>query len=298
MRNTQNIIFISLYTLLFTALLFIWKEIFFPVSNYEEKYIEPTLGEYFADLQEEGFYSFSGTTQDDVDAVIHELIYESFKEKYSENEQSKVFLRYIPSVFIEDIKYSYVPLVEVFLYKKDILSQINKLGIYLYKNKDITRWRMKSWNIHIYGVEQMSDSEFLSVLLHEFGHYYDIYSLPGTSFWDRSKDFYDISWDSTTIMKEWSMWEDFVSGYSMTNQYEDFAETYVYYILHNEDFIYRSLDNSILAKKYTYIREFIFSKNQFLQENFSDEDLKEYYWDITKLELDVKKFLQYLQELI
>jgi hypothetical protein len=148
----------------------------------------------------------------------------------------------------------------------------------------------------MYGVEQMSDSEFLSVLLHEFGHYYDIYSLPGTSFGDRSNDFYDISWKSTTIMKSESDSSDFVSGYSMTNQYEDFAETYIYYILHNEDFIYRSLDNPILTKKYNYIREFIFPKNQFLQEDFSTEIVKDYYWDITKLEVDVKKFLQYLQE--
>jgi hypothetical protein len=81
----------------------------------------------------------------------------------------------------------------------------------------------------------------------------------------------------------------------MTNQYEDFAETYVYYILHNEDFIYRSISNEVLAQKYKYLREYIFSQNQFLQEDFSSASVKKYYWDITKLEIDVKKFLQYLQ---
>jgi hypothetical protein len=84
----------------------------------------------------------------------------------------------------------------------------------------------------------------------------------------------------------------------MTNQYEDFAESYVYYILHNEDFMYRSINNNVLAEKYRYIREYIFSKNQFLQEDFSDKRVEEYYWDVTKLDVDVKKFLQYLQEAI
>jgi hypothetical protein len=298
MKNTHNIVFISLYTFLFTILLFVWKEIFFSNSRSEEQYIEPVLGEYFSDLDQNNFYSFSGTTQGEVDTVVQKLIYESFKEKYNDHQKSKVFLRYIPTHFSWDIAYSYVPLVEVFLYKKDILSHINKLWVYLYKNKDITRGRMKWWNIHMYGVEQMSDSEFLWVLIHEFGHYYDIYSLPAVSFGDRSQDFYDISWESMSIMKQWSDKGDFVSGYGMTNQYEDFAESYVYYILHNEDFMYRSINNNVLAEKYRYIREYIFSKNQFLQEDFSDKRVEEYYWDVTKLDVDVKKFLQYLQEAI
>ena len=296
MRNSHNIVFVSVYTVLFSILLFVWKELLFPNIHQEEQYLEPVIGEYFSDFHEDDYSSFSGATQWEINSAVSEIIYEAFKEKYSENQKSKVFLRYIPTSFSEDIKYSYTPLVEVFLYKKDILSQINKLWVYLYRSKDITRGRMKSWNIHMYGVEQMSDNEFLSVLIHEFGHYYDIYSLPATSFGDRSQDFYDISWDSVSIMREWSVQEDFVSGYSMTNQYEDFAESYVYYILHNEDFIYRSISNEKLAQKYKYIRENIFSKNQFLQEDFSSDELKKYYWDITKLNVDVKKFLQYLQE--
>jgi hypothetical protein len=99
-------------------------------------------------------------------------------------------------------------------------------------------------------------------------------------------------------MKLGSDVNDFVSGYGMTNQYEDFAESYLYYVLHNEDFIYKTLDNPSLARKYNYIREYIFPKNQFLQEDFSAQGVSDYYWDITKQEVDVKKFLQYLQEQI
>jgi len=100
---------------------------FFPAPYWEEQYTEPSLDTYYSDIEEDDFYSFSGTTQEDVEAVVHKLIYESFKEKYNKHQESKVFLRYIPTSFLEDIQYSYVPLVEVFLYKKDILSHINKL---------------------------------------------------------------------------------------------------------------------------------------------------------------------------
>ena len=51
----------------------------------------------------------------------------SFKEKYTQEQESKVYLRYIPSSLLDDIQYSYVPLAEVFLYHKDILSHIDEL---------------------------------------------------------------------------------------------------------------------------------------------------------------------------
>ena len=295
-QNIHTPLFIFLYTCLFTFLFFIGREIFFPSRYSEEKYVEPTLWEYYSDLTDEGYTDFDHTHTHETSPVVHELIYESFQKRYDINQREKVSLRYIPSSFLQDIQYSYTPLVEVFLYRKDILSHINQLGVFLYKNRDITRWRMKSGNIHMYGVDQMSDSEFLSVLLHEFGHYYDIYSLPGNTFWDVSNTFYDISWSSATIMKKWARSEDFVSGYSMTNKYEDFAESYMYYILHNEDFIYKSLSSDALKEKYNYMKEYIFTQNQFLQEDFSSGPIKEYYWDVTKIEVDVKKFLQYLQE--
>ena len=225
MKNAHNIVLVCIYTLLFTTLLFVGKEIFFSDSLGEEQFTEPVLWQYFSDFQQDDFTSFSGATQEDLDGVVQSLVYESFKRKYDETQKNKVFLRYVPTGFAQSIEYSYVPLVEVFLYKKDILSHINKLWIYLYKNRDLTRWRMKGWNIHLYGVDSMTDSEFLWVLLHEFAHYYDIYSLPGTGFGDTSQKFYDISWDSTTIMKPGSDVNDFVSGYGMTNQYEDFAES-------------------------------------------------------------------------
>lgn len=60
---------------------------------------------------------------------------------------------------------------------------------------------MKGKNIHLFGVERMSDEEFLGVLIHEFAHYYDIHSLPRNRFGDQSKIFYDISWQSVSIVR-------------------------------------------------------------------------------------------------
>jgi hypothetical protein len=68
------------------------------------------------------------------------------------------------------------------LYNRKILSRIQDIGLLLYKNSAHTRGRMKEGNIHIYNPESLTDSEFLSVLVHEFGHYYDIYSLKGNAF--------------------------------------------------------------------------------------------------------------------
>lgn len=89
---------------------------------------------------------------------------------------------------------------------------------------------------------------------------------------------------------------DFVSGYAMTNQYEDFAESYVYYILHNRDFYSRSETSKVLREKYNFFETYVFTQKEFYKEAFSqDTEIKSYYWDITKISVDIKKFLQYLQ---
>lgn len=83
----------------------------------------------------------------------------------------------------------------------------------------------------------------------------------------------------------------------MTNQYEDFAESYVYYILHNKDFYTRAQASSLLRQKYDFFEKYVFSTKEFFKEDFSsDTELKNYYWDITKIPIDVEKFLQYLQK--
>jgi hypothetical protein len=55
----------------------------------------------------------------------------------------------------------------------------------------------------------------------------------------------------------------------MTNKYEDFAESFVYYVLHNADFQKKSQESDILKRKYDFFKEKIFIQNAFFQTDFS-----------------------------
>jgi hypothetical protein len=47
----------------------------------------------------------------------------------------------------------------------------------------------------------MEKDELLAIFIHEFSHYIDIYSLSRKSGEDISNQFYNISWDTTKIIK-------------------------------------------------------------------------------------------------
>lgn len=306
MKHFWKIVFICVYVILFTALIYVAKEIFFPSKSYEERYVEPR-NEYSVfsytntfNTSQSGsldFSSFSGVTRQEVDKALHGLIYKEFSKKYDISNRNKVQMRFIPQSLKETIEYSYLPLAETFLYKKWVLSHIDSTNVLLYKNKFSTRGKMKNGNIHMYGIEDMSDGEFLSVLIHEFAHYYDIYSLPGNAFWDRSNDFYSISWKGNNIVRPGQEMKDFVSGYALTNKYEDFAESYTYFLLHNAAFSKRAEQSEVLMKKYNFFQNYAFPARLFEETSFAaHKKIEDYYWDITKIPVDVKKFLQYFHE--
>jgi hypothetical protein len=80
-------------------------------------------------------------------------------------------------------------------------------------------------------------SEMAKVLVHELAHMIDIYSLKQKNFTpDPSKEFYALSWSEPTVMKSGISSAAFVSGYASTNQYEDFAESFTFYVFHNRAF--------------------------------------------------------------
>jgi hypothetical protein len=47
----------------------------------------------------------------------------------------------------------------------------------------------------------MKSEEFVSVGIHEFSHYVDIYLLEKKVIQDLSDHFYEISWDKTRVLK-------------------------------------------------------------------------------------------------
>jgi hypothetical protein len=49
----------------------------------------------------------------------------------------------------------------------------------------------------------------------------------------------------------------------MTNKYEDFAESFTYYILHNEDFLTKSENSLVLKRKYDFFGKYVFRNHIF-----------------------------------
>ena len=81
------------------------------------------------------------------------------------------------------------------------------------------------------------DSEFTKLFVHELAHYIDLYVLVADPHGiDPSDMFYTVSWQKPTVKRSSEGTMDFVSGYAASNQYEDFAESMVFYIFHNATF--------------------------------------------------------------
>ncbi len=117
------------------------------------------------------------------------------------------------------------------------------------------------------------DEEFLALFVHESGHNWDLGCLQGTqdagksSFSDGdepiykddpSLGFYQISWITSSVQRSNSNPEDFVSGYASYDIFEDFAESFAYFVLQNEVFAARAQTNATIAKKYAWFRDVLF----------------------------------------
>jgi len=84
----------------------------------------------------------------------------------------------------------------------------------------------------------------------------------------------------------------------MTNKYEDFAETFTYYILHNKDFLQKTKKSKILKLKYDFFANYIFKNKEFFATKFTKNiKIKDYYRDITKIKFDEKKLFNYLEKI-
>ncbi|MCC6643751.1 putative zinc-binding metallopeptidase, partial [Candidatus Peregrinibacteria bacterium] len=161
--------------------------------------------------------------------------------------------------------------------------------------------------------QNVTDSELVGVLVHELGHIKDTGVLKG-DFWagesefkdgekaifqnDLSLDFYRISFANEKALKKGAVEKDFVSGYAMSDPFEDFAETYNFYILHGEQFRKMAEDNPNLQAKYDYMRDIVFEGREYgnyerisYDGDLSKELLKKRNYDSTILEYNLKEFL-------
>jgi len=278
-----------LYSLIFFSLLiFFMKDYFFWVSenelnNYiENHHIEKTI------TKNEILLNHDDHTHDE--KIENDNIKVSLKSAYNIN------YNFYPSDFEKDIP-EYLNNFKFFLNNKSIIEKIDNLRVEFYKQKNDVRWKMKNHTVKLYWVESMDHSECNAVWIHEFAHFIDLYFLKKEVFTDLSDYFYNISWESTKTIKAWLNQKDFVSGYAMTNKYEDFAESFTYFILHNEDFLSKAEESEILKKKYNYFIKYLFREGKFVGTDFSEEnEILTYYRDITKINFSLENFLDFLKK--
>lgn len=80
---------------------------------------------------------------------------------------------------------------------------------------------------------------------------------------DPSLDFYNISWNDLRSKTENSIESDFISEYAMTSPFEDFAESYTYYIQHNKSFLEKIKTSLVLLKKFEFLKNKVFMGKTF-----------------------------------
>jgi len=161
-------------------------------------------------------------------------------------------------------------------------------------------------NIIIIRAVDMNEAEFFGVMTHEIGHNVDLGSLAElnqkkTSEFhdgnnpiyetDPSLQFYRISWTNEKTLKKNAGNEAFVSGYAMTDPFEDFAETYAYYVLHNKDFKSKTQNSDQMLKKYEFMKNIVFNGKEFDTGEYLKSNLTRQPWDITILSYDLTAFL-------
>lgn len=281
-------LFIAL-TIFFTGVVFILKNYFFAwiTPQAEENLIEndKIIQEY---QTEENDDVFDEKPEEDISALLWEYYASA----------APFLFHYFPDDF-ESTAQQYSKLFSDFLSSESIKKSVFDLHVQMHQEKYDVRWKMKNKSIKMYWVEELSQEEFLAVAIHEFAHFVDIYYFQKKVINDLSENFYWISWESTKVMLPWQTQKDFVSGYSMTNKYEDFAETFTYYILHNQDFLEKAQSSEILMKKYKYFWVYFFKRDNFKWEDFSqNNEILDYYRDITKIPYNLENLLQYLKKWI
>ncbi len=141
-----------------------------------------------------------------------------------------------------------------------------------------------------------TESESLKVFAHELGHVVDLqFLVPGKILSDPSDSFYEISWVDMTTKKPKMALSDFVSGYAMTNKYEDFGESFNYYLFHNSDFAKRAKLSKSLQAKYAFFQKKVFLSQEFIGTGFEMDPIPKYTWDTTKIPIALNKYLFYIK---
>lgn len=174
-------------------------------------------------------------------------------------------------------------------------SKVTPITLELVDDRTEPRGRMTTEMISLV-VPLATPSESFKVFAHELGHVVDIqYLKPGTFSSDDSEKYYNISWLDVSTKKPKMGLKDFVSGYAMTNKYEDFGESFNYYLFHNNDFAKRAKSSVVLQNKYNFFKKYVFPKQEFIGTGFELDPIPVYNWDTTKIPIALNKYLFYIK---
>jgi hypothetical protein len=159
----------------------------------------------------------------------------------------------------------------------------------------VSRGMANSKKIVIHSASIGQSSELVGVFVHELGHIFDFGVQRGengvkSSFFDGEKpifaddpsvQFYQLSWQDTKARRGESRRVDFVSGYAMSNPFEDFAEHYLFYRLHGEKFRAAMESSRVLQSKYAFFREKVFGGEEFQLDKSGRAFVHGVIWDAT-----------------
>jgi len=144
-------------------------------------------------------------------------------------------------------------------------------------------------------------AEFAALLIHECGHVVDLGGIRGTpenglsAFVDGSTPmfrndpsvaFYSLSWTNATTKKADATEAHFVSGYSASDAFEDFAETFAFYALQKREFARLAKSNPILAAKYNFMEQVVFRGSSEIASGQFTRGARA-PWDVTLLPYEV-----------
>lgn len=281
------------YTLCFSAIVFVldsfifWKVI--EHNHVQDIVIQPVPKEHITNYQKE-----NGEEQFELTVASEQTNTPVIQEQKKE---STIFL-YEPDEFQSIIEKSHVNPMKQLIEHPLFEPKIQDFVIILYQNKNNVRGNMKNRVLRLYELERLGEKESFAVFLHELWHYIDLYHFKKYDDYDMSHEFYSISWDTTKVMKAGMTQLDFVSWYAASNSYEDFSESFLYFILHNRDFEAKAEENSILKKKYDFFANVLFVGGEFQKSDFSVDPGKSYNRDTTKIDFSLENFLEYLKKSI
>lgn len=183
----------------------------------------------------------------------------------------------------------------------NLTSNLKDLTLYLTERK--SRGMSNSHLIELRCAD-MSDAELVSVLIHEIGHTVDLGYLRGSGnissdFTDGSLliptddvsvEFYQLSWKNSEKQRFIASRKDFVSGYAMSDPFEDFAESFNFYLLHGNDFRLLTQESETLQAKYDFLKENVFAGKEFSSLVTAESGKR--VWDTTLIPIALQAFLR------